>query len=182
MTEGELIQLTAIGRLDVSEVEYFDILRRKTAYLFSACCEIGVILAGSDGTQQKAMRDFGMELGTAFQIADDLLDLTAEDDQLGKAAGSDLMEGKLTLPIILLLGREPALRPKIERIMLSGGYAEFSRDDLEQKLASYGILAEIRSQAQLYASHARKSIDVLPETKYRSSLEDILGFVIERET
>ncbi len=82
MTEGELIQLTMIGRLDITEADYFDILKRKTAYLFSACGEIGAILAGATLAQQHAMRDYGMELGIAFQLADDILDLTSEADKV----------------------------------------------------------------------------------------------------
>ena len=182
MTEGELIQLTAIGNLDVSETEYFDILQRKTAFLFSVCCEVGAILAGASTAQRDAMRNYGMDLGIAFQIADDILDVTSDDNQLGKAAGSDLIEGKLTLPLILLLKKEPALRSAFERIMLAGDYGDLSRDELKTKLAAHSILEDIRDRAKVYLGQARKIIDVLPETKYRSCLEDILTFVIDRST
>ncbi len=181
MTEGELIQLTTIGRLDISEAEYFDILKRKTAYLFSACCEVGAILGGADKSEQDAMRDYGMNLGIAFQLADDILDVTSDDSNLGKAAGSDLLEGKLTLPFISLLQKEPSIQPELERIMLDGDYLELSRDDLKQKLNSYGILHEIDESAKGYSLRARKSIDVLAETEYRSCLEAILSFVINRK-
>ena len=180
MTEGELIQLTAIGRLDISEDEYFDILQRKTAFLFSACCEVGAILGDADETTRKAMCDYGMNLGVAFQIADDLLDVTSNADRLGKAAGTDLLEGKLTLPFILLLEREPELRSVFERIMLDGDYTALSHNDLKEKFASHGILKEVHSRATMFAEGARKSIDVLPETGYRSCLEEILTFVIDR--
>jgi octaprenyl-diphosphate synthase len=109
MTEGEIIQMTTVGKLKITEDEYFDILRRKTAYLFESCCEVGAILGTATNEQRKALANFGLDLGTAFQLADDLLDLTADDKQLGKAAGSDLLEGKLTLALILLLEREPPL-------------------------------------------------------------------------
>ena len=182
MTEGELIQLTMIGRLDISEEEYFDILRRKTAFLFSACCEVGAILSGADTSVQTAMRDYGMNLGISFQIADDILDVTSDADQLGKAAGSDLLEGKLTLPLILLLEKEPSLLPAFEKIMLDGEYVDFSRTDLKKMLTEHRVLDVIRGQAKAYVSSARKSIDVLPKTEYRSSLEDILDFVIDRSS
>ena len=182
MTEGELIQLTMIGRLDISEEEYFDILRRKTAFLFSACCEVGAILSGADLSVQTAMRDYGMNLGISFQIADDILDVTSDADQLGKAAGSDLLEGKLTLPLILLLEKEPSLLPAFEKIMLDGEYVDFSRTDLKKMLTEHRVLDVIRGQAKAYVSSARKSIDVLPKTEYRSSLEDILDFVIDRSS
>jgi octaprenyl-diphosphate synthase len=180
MTEGELIQLTAIGRLDITETEYLDILRRKTAYLFSACCEVGAILGGADDVQREAMRDYGMDLGIAFQIADDILDITSDSDQIGKAAGTDLLEGKLTLPLIALLEKEPSMRQAFEQIMLDGVYSGLSRDEIMAGLASYAILDDIRERANTYISRARKSIDVLPETRYRSCLEGILTFVIDR--
>src|SRR5918997_127255 len=114
MTEGELLQLTTLGRADVSEEQYFDILTRKTAHLFSACCEIGAILGGADARARAALRDYGLNLGGAFQLVDDLLDFTATGDALGKAAGVDLLEGKLTLPLIYLIREEPARRRAVE--------------------------------------------------------------------
>src|SRR5713101_6185918 len=92
MTEGELLQLTLLDRTDISEEQYFDVLQRKTAYLFSACCEVGAILGGANHQQRAALRDYGMNLGTAFQLIDDLLDFTANGQTLGKAAGVDLLE------------------------------------------------------------------------------------------
>ena len=180
MTEGELIQMTLIGSLGITEDDYFDILKRKTAYLFSACCEIGGILGGADQPSQTALRDFGMALGTAFQLSDDVLDLTSEAQLLGKAAGNDLLEGKLTLPLISLLKNEPGLKPELEKIMLDGEYSNFSREQLKDKLVSYGILAEIKTRAENDASRARKSLEILPESEYRSCLEDTLDFVTTR--
>jgi octaprenyl-diphosphate synthase len=180
MTEGELIQLTMIGRLDITEADYFDILKRKTAYLFSACGEIGAILAGATLAQQHAMRDYGMELGIAFQLADDILDLTSEAEKLGKTAGSDLLEGKITLPLIYLLAEEPELRPKFEKVMLTGKYDDISREVIREKLETHGTLEMIRVEAKRRADAARKSLDVLPETEYRSALEGIPGFVVDR--
>jgi octaprenyl-diphosphate synthase len=180
MTEGELIQLTTIGSLTISNSEYLDILCRKTAFLFSACCQVGAILGGASESVQRAMADYGMQLGIAFQLIDDLLDFTAKDNALGKTAGSDLLQGKVTLPLILLLKKEPAMTPAIEKIMLDGSYRGFTREELNQKLASYGIIDEVKAEAEAHASLARKSIDVLPETEYRLSLEDILRFVIDR--
>src|SRR5919197_842391 len=105
MTEGELLQLTLLGRTDISEEQYFDVIARKTAYLFSACCEIGALLGGADDETQSILRDYGMNLGTAFQLVDDLLDFTGSEDVLGKPAGADLLEGKVSLPLIFLLPR-----------------------------------------------------------------------------
>src|ERR687883_1530308 len=117
MSEGELLQLTTLGRADITEEEYLDILQRKTAYLFSACCEIGAILGVADMAQQEALREYGMNLGTAFQLIDDLLDFTASDEVLGKAAGVDLLEGKLTLPLIYLLESDPLARKVLQQVI-----------------------------------------------------------------
>jgi len=180
MTEGELIQLTRIGRLDISENEYFDILRRKTAYLFSACCEVGAILGGAGISEREALRDYGMDLGIAFQLSDDILDLTADTKDLGKAAGSDVLEGKLTLPLIYLLERRPELAKNIEEIMFDGEYRAISREDLKSQLVDHGILDSIKHRASSHAEAARKSLDVLPQSEYRSCLEDVLSFVTDR--
>src|ERR1700752_4268955 len=108
MTEGEILQLTLLGHADVSEAHYLDVLKRKTAYLFSACCEIGGILGGATEHEQTALRDYGLNLGTAFQLIDDLLDFTSTEDALGKAAGADLLGGKVTLPLIYLREADPS--------------------------------------------------------------------------
>ncbi|PYS53067.1 MAG: polyprenyl synthetase family protein [Acidobacteria bacterium] len=140
MTEGELLQLTLIGSTEITEEEYLDILQRKTAYLFSACCEIGAIMGRADAAQQEALREYGMNLGTAFQLIDDLLDFTASDEVLGKPAGVDLLEGKLTLPLIYLLDSEPSAREILERVMLERGYEHATRATLLEKVERTGAL------------------------------------------
>jgi octaprenyl-diphosphate synthase len=180
MTEGELIQLTMLGRSDISENEYFDILQRKTAFLFSACCEIGAILGGASKEHQIALRDYGMNLGIAFQLADDVLDFVADEDVLGKAAGADLLEGKLTLPLILLVKNEPAVKKDLERIMQDGDYSSVARELLLDKLESARTIDETRHRAYSYAEKARKNLDVLAKTEYRLALEDIPAYMIER--
>lgn len=180
MTEGELIQLTMLGRTDISEEEYFDILRRKTAFLFSACCEIGAILGGADKETQNALRDYGMNLGVAFQLADDSLDFTADEDVLGKAAGADLLEGKLTYPLILLVKKKPEIKEKLDQIMRDGDYTIISRESILGLLESHDTLTETREMAYSFAEKARKNLDVLAETEYRLALEDIPGYMIER--
>ncbi|MBK9530007.1 MAG: polyprenyl synthetase family protein [Acidobacteria bacterium] len=182
MTEGELIQLTRIGRLDISESEYFDILKRKTAYLFSSCCEVGAILGGANEDERDALRAYGMDLGIAFQLSDDILDLTADSKDLGKAAGSDLLEGKLTLPLIYLLEKRPELKPKLEEIMFDGEYRTISREELKSELVSLGLIDSIKQRATSHAEAARKSLAVLGESEYRSSLEEVLSFVTDRTT
>lgn len=180
MTEGEIIQMTTVGSLDITEEEYFDILKRKTAYLFSACCEIGAILAGAAKDVQATLRDFGMELGIAFQLFDDLLDVTATTSQLGKAAGSDLLEGKLTLPLIRLLTAEPGLRKRLESVILDGAYNAISRDEIASLFNQHSILGQIKAQAHKHIDAAQKCLDVLSISEYRSCLEATLNFVAAR--
>ncbi|MDQ3130015.1 MAG: polyprenyl synthetase family protein [Acidobacteriota bacterium] len=180
MTEGELIQLTMLGRSDISEEEYFDILRRKTAYLFSACCEIGALLGNASAGQQNGLRDYGMNLGIAFQLADDSLDFTAEEKVLGKAAGADLLEGKLTFPLILLLRKEPKVKTQLEKIMRDGDYENVSREMILELMEKHGTLKETRRRAFEYANKSRKNLEFLPETEYREALAEIPAYMIER--
>src|SRR5687767_12622678 len=103
MIEGELYQLTKTGDVDISEEEHFEIIRRKTAFLFGGCAQIGGMLGSVSAEREAALREYGFNLGVAFQLVDDLLDYTADANALGKPVGGDLREGKVTLPIILLL-------------------------------------------------------------------------------
>lgn len=180
MTEGEIIQLTTIGNVEITRDEYFDILRRKTAYLMSGCCEIGAILGGASREQQTALRDYGMNLGIAFQLADDLLDVTSDAESLGKAAGADLLEGKITMPLLLLLEKEPSIQQVLRDIMIAGVYPEGSREFISERIRHHGLIDQTRSIAIEYAEASRKNLDVLPKTEYRIALDAIPGYVIDR--
>ena len=181
MTEGEILQLTTLGHADVTEEQYFDILMRKTAYLFSACGEIGAMLGSTDVETQLALRNYGMNLGAAFQLVDDLLDFTATDDVLGKAAGVDLLEGKLTLPLIYLLETEGDRRTAVQTVMREGTYDAVSRASLTRAAEQSGALDRARRRANDFAAAARNSLDVLPDSKYRDALSSIPTFILERD-
>ncbi|HEX7998150.1 MAG TPA: polyprenyl synthetase family protein [Pyrinomonadaceae bacterium] len=181
MTEGELLQLTSLGRTDISEDQYFDILQRKTAFLFSACCEIGAILGGADSERQSALRNYGLQLGTAFQLIDDLLDFTATDEALGKAAGADLLEGKLTLPLIYLLEGDSSLRTSIQTVMREGNYKKVERRRLLEAVERSGALERARRRASEYAEAARRSLAHLPDSPYCEALHSIPTYIIERD-
>jgi octaprenyl-diphosphate synthase len=181
MTEGELLQLTLLGRTDVSEEQYLDILQRKTAYLFSACCEIGAILGGADAEQQSALKEYGMSLGTAFQLVDDLLDFTTTGEALGKPAGVDLLEGKLTLPLIYLLESNPSWRTHVQTIMQEGNYRQVERAALLAAVERAGALERARERAYEYAENARSALDSLPNSKYWDALYSIPTYIIERD-
>lgn len=181
MTEGELVQLTLLGRTDVSEEQYLDVLQRKTAYLFSACCEVGAILGGASNRQQESLRDYGIKLGTAFQLVDDLLDFTATTSTLGKACGVDLLEGKLTLPLIYLLEADYSALDMIQTIIHEGGYNSVPRSALIAAVERTGALDQARARADEYASAARDLLDELPDSVYCDSLRSIPSYVLERD-
>jgi octaprenyl-diphosphate synthase len=181
MTEGELLQLTLLRRTDISEAQYFDVIARKTAYLFSACCEIGALSGGAAPEQQAMLRDYGMNLGIAFQLIDDLLDFTSTEDVLGKPAGADLVEGKISLPLILLLQRQPEMRLPIQTVISEGGYLSVSRRSLLEALQETGTLALARERAVEYAEAARNALNGLERTPYAKALSAIPAYIIERD-
>jgi octaprenyl-diphosphate synthase len=121
-----------------------------------------------------------MNLGTAFQLADDLLDFTAQDAILGKASGADLLEGKLTLPLILLVKNDPSVKGDLEKIMHDGDYENDSRKKILKRLESADLLAETRDTAYSFAGKAIKNLEQLPKSEYRVALEEIPSYMIER--
>ena len=181
MTEGELLQLTTLGRTDVSEQQYLDIIQRKTAFLFSACCEVGAILGGANETDQKALADYGMNLGMAFQLTDDLLDFTSTDDVMGKSTGVDLLGGKVTLPLIYLIAAESSRRELVQTVMNQASYESFARSELHQVVERVGALERARARADEYATAARTALDNLPQSEYRDSLAAIPTYVLDRD-
>jgi octaprenyl-diphosphate synthase len=181
MTEGELLQLTQVGEIEVSEEQYLDIVQRKTAYLFSACCEVGAILGGATNKQQSALKDYGLNLGMAFQLTDDLLDFTASDETIGKSVGADLIGGKVTLPLIYLLEQDASVRPLIQKILEERTYESFSREDLLSLLEQSGALDKARLRADEFAEAARAVLDNLPESEHCEALRSIPSYVIQRD-
>ncbi|HBB90138.1 MAG TPA: polyprenyl synthetase family protein [Blastocatellia bacterium] len=181
MTEGELLQLTTLNRTDVSEQHYLDIIQRKTAYLFSACCEVGGILGNAGEQEQKALADYGFNLGMAFQLTDDLLDFTSSDDKLGKAVGVDLLGGKVTLPLIYLMAADSSARDLVEAVMVDGSYESVERSRLLAALERVGALERARSRADEYAEAAGRAIENLPASEYSQALQSIPTYVLDRD-
>lgn len=181
MTEGELLQLTLLGRTDISEEQYFDVIARKTAYLFSACCEIGALLGGADADTQTRLRDYGMNLGTAFQLVDDVLDFTGTEESLGKPAGADLIEGKVSLPLIFLLQRHPDLRQDIQTVIADQTYASVPRARLIESLEQTGALQLAKERAVEYAEAARASLEGLNDSPHTKALASIPAYIVERD-
>jgi octaprenyl-diphosphate synthase len=151
MIEGELIQNDVLFKMDTSRKDYFDIQERKTALLFSGCTETGAVLTGRSQADCQAMRGYGLEVGRAFQLIDDLLDYTATSAQLGKPAFSDLREGKLTLPMLTLLEKAPdEVRPLIRTIWDRGEEVPIPEGEevkLRVLIDKHNALAETRELA-----------------------------------
>ncbi|MGH9956030.1 MAG: polyprenyl synthetase family protein, partial [Pyrinomonadaceae bacterium] len=178
MTEGELLQLTLLGRTDVAEAQYLNMLQRKTAYLFSASCEIGAILGGGSENCCAALAEYGLNLGTAFQLIDDLLDFTASDEALGKASGADLLAGKVTLPLIYLIDTDDSGRELVETVIREGNYDTVSRDDLLRAVERVSGLERARARADEFAETARTRLDNLPDSEYCEALRSIPTYVL----
>ena len=181
MTEGELLQLTLLGHADLSEAQYFDVLKRKTAYLFSASCEIGAILGQATDEQQTALRDYGLNLGIAFQLIDDLLDFTSSEDAMGKAAGADLMGGKVTLPLIYLREAEPNTLEMVQTVLREGRYSTVSQQVLLEALERTGAMDRARARADEYAENARAALESLPDSEYCDGLRALPTYILNRD-
>jgi octaprenyl-diphosphate synthase len=182
MVEGEVLGLSLNGRVDVSRDQYLDIVRRKTAELFAACGAVPTLIGTDHRDLREPLAAFGLNLGMCFQIIDDLLDLTASETRLGKPVFSDLREGKVTLPFILLLPRVSAAhRAIVERAASSGEIADAEVAALRSLLRDTGVLSETRALAAEYAATASHALERLPDTPERDVLATIPSFVLQRD-
>jgi octaprenyl-diphosphate synthase len=186
MVEGELLQMEKLGHL-INEEEYFDLIYRKTACLFKVSMQLGAVLAhpmpiGEDAPFEMLLGEYGRNLGLAFQIVDDVLDLTANDDILGKPAASDLREGKATLAVIHALERGTgADREAIRTVLADRSFARVAHADILEILHRHGSIAYAMDTACAYAEAARQSIADLPETEFKRALLWVPSFVTSRD-
>jgi octaprenyl-diphosphate synthase len=186
MVEGELLQMEKLGHL-INEEEYFDLIYRKTACLFKVSMQLGAVIANPtvrDGERpfEDTLGEYGRNLGLAFQIVDDVLDLTANDEVLGKPAASDLREGKATLAVIHALERGTgADREAIRTVLADRSFERVAHADILEILQRHGSLAYAMDTACAYAEAARQSIADLPESDYKRALLWVPGFVTSRD-
>ncbi len=181
MVEGELLQIEKLGRC-ISLDEHLELIHRKTACLFSVCMRLGGILSGVSPEQEQRLADYGRNLGMAFQIADDVLDLTASEDVLGKPVASDLREGKVTMPVIHLLEHcTPEERRKIEAVLRERAFNGFTHSDILAMLRGYGSVDAATRRAQEYAESARQAICIFPDSEIKRALLWVPGFVVSRD-
>jgi octaprenyl-diphosphate synthase len=181
MVEGELLQMEKLGKL-ISLQEHFDLIFRKTACLFSVCMRLGAILGGATPEQEEACASYGRNLGMAFQIVDDVLDLTASESVLGKPVASDLREGKVTMAVIYALERcTPEEREKIATILRDRAFNGVTHADILAILKKYGAVEAATARASEYAQAARNAICTFPDTEIKRALLWAPDFVVARE-
>jgi octaprenyl-diphosphate synthase len=181
MVEGELLQMEKLGKLITLE-EHFDLIFRKTACLFSVCMRLGAILGGASPEQEEAAGSYGRNLGMAFQIVDDVLDLTASESVLGKPVASDLREGKVTMAVIHALERcTPQEREKIATVLRDRAFNGVTHSDILAILNRYGALEAANARAAGYAEAARKAICTFPDSEIKRALLWAPDFVVARE-
>lgn len=183
MVEGELLQLTHLRKIDVTEDEYVEMAYRKTACLFSACLRLGALLGGKSEEEEIKLGSYGTNLGLAFQLVDDLLDFTSSEKKLGKPIGNDLREGKVTLPLIYLLRKcLPEEAEKVSRVLEERGFHSVHFSEILDLIERYGALRAARDKAQQFAEAAKSCLDSFPDSPYRDGLKSLADFIVERES
>ena len=183
MIEGELYQLTKNGDADITEDEHFDIMRRKTAYLFGGCAQIGGMLSKVPGDREQALREYGFNLGMAFQLVDDLLDFTGDAAAVGKPIGSDLREGKVTLPLIHLQQHaNGGPGPQIIRDVIASRSVEPDQwRELLRALKEHASIDYAYRKAEDFAERAKKPLYAFPPSSERDALLALPDYVLSRD-
>lgn len=179
IAEGEVLQLLHVHNPDTDEAAYLRVIERKTAVLFAAGTQLGALASGADAALQQRLYDYGMQLGYAFQIADDVLDYTADASDLGKNLGDDLAEGKATLPLIHAIAHSDATTQSRLRQIVADGQTDAMPEVLAAIHATGGI-AYSQRRATEYASAAEAALEGLPENDAVAALRGLARYAVER--
>jgi octaprenyl-diphosphate synthase len=177
--EGELLQIDNRNNLELSEQTYLEIITRKTASLCATCCLLGSKFAGAAEPRVSQLELYGLSLGTAFQIQDDILDLVGEEQTVGKTLGSDIEKGKMTLPMIHFLRTAPQEHRSLLRSLLESNDAD-KVERIRNLLLPSGSIDYARGRAREFVDRARGALLNLPDTEARRVLDTMAGFVITR--
>src|SRR6202789_1303797 len=181
MVEGELLQIQKLGKM-VSEAEYYDLIFRKTACLFSISMRLGAVLAGATEAEEAGLGAFGRAVGLAFQIVDDVLDMTATEDVLGKPVASDLREGKATLAVVHAADHGTASdRKAIQRVLDDRSFENVSRQQIREILVRNGSVEYAMAAADRYAEQSRLALAPFAESEFKRALLWVPDFVVARE-
>ena len=181
LAEGEVMQLLTANDTETGESAYLEVIKAKTAKLFAASCRLGAIVADRPNVEEEGLEAFGMNLGVAFQLIDDVLDYSAKQATLGKTVGDDFQEGKITLPVILAFRRGDNEERKFWRRTL--GNLEQNENDLERAIAlmqKHNALDDTVDRARHYGAMARDSLGIFPTSETKDALISLIDFCIER--
>jgi len=182
IAEGEVLQLTTTNDTATSEQAYLEVVRAKTAELFAAACRLGAVVNGRPASEEEALRTFGLNLGIAFQIADDVLDYAASSARLGKTVGDDFREGKITLPVILAIHRgNEAERGFWHRTLDAREQRDGDLYHAQDLLRRHNTLRDAIDRARHYGAIARDALGLFPDHPVKTALLDIVDFTVERE-
>lgn len=198
MVEGELLQLTRLGQIDLSQADATELSYRKTACLFSGCARLGAVLGQQPKHIEESMAEYGRSAGLAFQLVDDLLDFTASPEQLGKPVLSDLKEGKVTLPLIFALDRDGGnggqrfngdgnghaseARQLVATVLQERGFRTVRPEQITDLVRATGALDRSRKLAREYAIRAKNCLSGLPDTEYRRAMLAVPDFILDRQS
>lgn len=182
MAEGEVMQLASHCNLASSESHYLEVIKRKTAALISSCCQIGAILGGAPPEQEEALADFGLRLGVAFQLVDDVLDYSAKEVRLGKPIGKDFNEGKVTLPLIYLYNRcREEERAWIGQHLGAGDLGLKELDQLLGWMKSYCALERAMELARAQIAQAKERLSIFEDSLYLEALRSVADYIGDRD-
>nr|WP_169560454.1 polyprenyl synthetase family protein [Sneathiella chinensis] len=180
IAEGEVQQLMNVGDVNVTEENYLQVIASKTAALFAAACEVGAVVADRSPEEAAALRNYGNDLGIAFQLIDDALDYSAEQAALGKTIGDDFREGKVTLPILLAYQRGDADERAFWTRVIEAEQQDGDLDHAMTLLARHNALGDTFARARDYGNSAKKSLDIFPDSPVKAALIGAIDFAIER--
>ena len=181
MAQGEIHQLLNKGSIDLTEEEYKEVIRRKTASLIQGACHTGALIADAAPEQEKALARFGLNIGFAFQMADDLLDYTADTETLGKTVGADLREGKMTLPLIQTLKKAtPEDQKAIKAIIRNPDFSEDEFNALKRHLDTYGGIRYTTDLATQYVDEAKNALSIFDSSKTKDLMLMLADYTLQR--
>ena len=182
MVEGELLQLDRIGKIDISEADYMELVDRKTASLFSACARLGALMGAANEAVETRLGEFAWNLGIAFQLVDDMLDFTSHEKVLGKPVGSDLREGKVTLPLVYALEEAtPDERQLVATVLKDGNYDQAPFREILRMIQRHRGFDRVRERAQSFTERARAIIGEFPDSPYQRALSAVTELITERD-
>lgn len=182
MVEGELIQLDRIGKIDLTEADYMELVDRKTAALFASCAQLGGVVARADSETELKLSEFAWNLGMAFQLIDDILDFTSRETILGKPVGNDLQEGKVTLPLIYALREASREEVRlVETVLKDGNYERVPFSRILDLIEAHNGIERAREKALSFCARARELMLTFPDSPYRRALLAVTDLVTDRD-